>query len=82
MNLDKIYVDSYDNTVFEYTEKFITHIIDMKNKEALKTILQYCEENNIIPNLIDKNRLDLVLKLGINELNKRDLEIKGDNNEK
>lgn len=78
MNLDKIYVDSYDNTVFQYTEKFITHIIDMENKEALKTILQYCEENNIIPNLIDKNRLDLVLKLGINELNKRDLESKGE----
>lgn len=82
MNLDKIYVDSYDNTVFEYTEKFITHIIDMENREALKTILQYCEENNIIPNLIDKNRLDLVLKLGINELNKKDLENKGGNNEK
>ena len=81
MNLDKIYVDSYDNTVFEYTEKFITHIIDMENREALKTILQYCEENNIIPNLIDKNRLDLVLKLGINELNKKDLENKGGNNE-
>jgi hypothetical protein len=78
MNLDKIYVDSYDNTVFQYTEKFITHIIDMENKEALKTILKYCEENNIIPNLIDKNRLDLVLKLGINELNKRDLESKGE----
>lgn len=82
MNLDKIYVDSYDNAVFEYTEKFITHIINMENKEVLKTILQYCEENNIIPNLIDKNRLDLVLKLGINELNKRDLESKGSNNEK
>lgn len=78
MNLDKIYVDSYDNTVFQYTEKFITHIIDMENKEALKTILQYCEENNIIPNLIDKNRLDLVLRLGIAELNKRDLESKGE----
>lgn len=78
MNLDEIYVDSYDNTVFQYTEKIITHIIDMENKEALKTILQYCEENNIIPNLIDKNRLDLVLKLGINELNKRDLESKGE----
>lgn len=78
MNLDKIYVDSYDNAVFQYTEKFITHIIDMENKEALKTILQYCEENNIVPNLIDKNRLDLVLKLGINELNKRDLESKGE----
>ena len=78
MNLDKLYVDSYDNTVFQYTEKFITHIIDMENKETLKTILQYCEENNIIPNLIDKNRLDLVLKLGIAELNKRDLESKGE----
>lgn len=80
MNLDKIYVDSYDNSVFQYTEKFITHIIDMENKESLKAILQYCEENNIIPNLIDKNRLDLVLRLGINELNKR--ELVGDTNVK
>jgi hypothetical protein len=50
-----------------------TKILDMQEKETIKAIEEYCEENNIIPNLIDKEKLDLVLKLGINELNKREL---------
>ena len=38
----------------------------------MKAIERYCEENNIIPNIIEKERLDLVLRLGIAELNKRE----------
>ena len=51
-----------------------TQVINKQDKETLKAIEKYCEENDIIPNLIDKDKLDLVLKLGINELNKRELE--------
>ena len=32
------------------------------------------EENNIIPNIIEKEKLDLVLKLGIDEYNRKLLE--------
>lgn len=49
----------------------ITKIISKQDKATLKAIERYCEENNIIPNIIEKEKLDLVLKLGIDEYNKR-----------
>ena len=60
-----------ENCIVSYTEKMITEIISKHDKETLKAIERYCEENNIIPNIIEKEKLDLVLKLGINEYNKR-----------
>lgn len=50
-----------------YTEKMITKIVSSKDEETLKVIERYCEENNVIPNIIEKEKLDLVLKLGIDE---------------
>lgn len=63
-----------ENCIATYTEKMITEIISNQDKETLKAIERYCEENNIIPNIIEKEKLDLVLRLGINEYNKRFLE--------
>lgn len=60
-----------ENCIVSYTEKMITEIISKHDKETLKTIERYCEENNIIPNIIEKEKLDLVLRLGITEYNKR-----------
>ena len=60
-----------ENPVFSYTEKMIIEIVSKHDKETLKAIERYCEENNVIPNIIEKEKLDLVLKLGINEYNKR-----------
>ena len=57
-----------------YTEKMITKIVSNKDEETLKVIERYCEENNVIPNIIEKEKLDLVLKLGIAEYSKRFLE--------
>lgn len=54
-----------------YTEKMITKIVSSKDEETLKAIERYCDENNIIPNIIEKEKLDLVLKLGITEYNRR-----------
>lgn len=56
----------------------ITEIISKHDKETLKAIERYCEENNIIPNIIEKEKLDLVLKLGIAEYNRRLLEKEND----
>ena len=53
-----------------YTEKMITKIISSQDEATLKAIQRYCEENNVIPNIIEKEKLDLVLKLGIDEYNK------------
>lgn len=74
MNLGIINCDNEDSVIFEYSSKFITQIVDKENKATLEAILKYCEENNIIPNLIDKEKLDLVLRLGIQELQKRELQ--------
>ena len=60
-----------ENCIANYTEKMITKIVSNKDKETLKAIERYCEENNVIPNIIEKEKLDLVLKLGINEYNRR-----------
>lgn len=38
----------------------------------------YCDEYNVIPNIIEKEKLDLVLKLGIDEYNRRLLEKEND----
>ena len=61
-----------------YTEKMITKIVSSKDEETLKVIERYCEENNIIPNIIEKEKLDLVLKLGIDAYNRILLENKGE----
>lgn len=65
---------SEENCIFSYTEKMITEIVSKHDKATLKAIERYCEENNIIPNIIEKEKLDLVLKLGIAEYNRRLLE--------
>lgn len=71
--------ETQDSIIVNSSQKMFTKIVDMQEKETLKAIEKYCEENNIIPNLIDKEKLDLVLKLGIQELNLK--ELKGGNNE-
>ena len=70
MNIDIKEVD--DNIICSTTQKMITQVLDMQDKETIKAIQRYCEENNIIPNIIDKDKLDLVLKLGIQALNERE----------
>lgn len=77
MNYEIIKGDN-SNYIFSTTHKIITEIVSKEDKETMKAIERYCEENNIIPNIIEKERLDLVLRLGIAELNKRDLESKGE----
>lgn len=57
-----------DNTVFTYSEKILTQIVSEKNEMTLKAIEEYCEENNIIPNIISEEKLKLVLELGIKAL--------------
>lgn len=77
MNYEIIKSDN-SNYIFSTTHKIITKIVSKENEATMKAIERYCEENNIIPNIIEKERLDLVLRLGIAELNKRDLESKGE----
>lgn len=75
---DEIIKGDNSNYIFSTTHKIITEIVSKEDKATMKAIEIYCEENNIIPNIIEKERLDLVLRLGIAELNKRDLESKGE----
>lgn len=63
-----------ENCIANYTKKMITNIVSIHDKATLKAIERYCEENNVIPNIIEKEKLDLVLKLGIDEYNRRFLQ--------
>lgn len=51
--------------------KLYTKILKETEKQSYNAIKQYCEENNIIPNLIDEEKLKEVLRLGIAEYSKR-----------
>lgn len=78
MNGFKIDMDETpDNYVYQCNQKIITQILKDTDEITFKAIQRYCEENNIIPNIISEDKLKLVLQLGIAELNKRDLESKG-----
>ena len=69
MNID---IKEHDNFIYETVTKMMTQIVDIQDKETMRVIEEYCAKNNIIPNLIDKNKLDLVLRLGIQALNERE----------
>lgn len=62
-----------DSVIYSTTQKMFTKILDMQEQETLKAIEKYCEENEIIPNLIDKEKLDLVIRLGIQALAEREI---------
>ena len=53
------------NYIFSTTHKIITEIVSKEDKATMKAIERYCEENNIIPNIIEKERLDKILQLGV-----------------
>lgn len=75
MNEFKIDIDEVDdNFIYSASHKICTQIAKDTNEATLKAIQRYCEENNIIPNIISEDKLKLVLQLGIAELNKRELE--------
>ena len=71
----KIDIDEIDdNYVFQCNQKVITQIVKDQDEATFKAIQRYCEENDIIPNIISEDKLRLVLQLGIDELIKRELE--------
>ena len=57
--------------IYSYTQKMLTQIVNKKDEETLKAIYRYCEENEIEPNIIDEDKLKIILQLGIAEYNKR-----------
>ncbi len=67
-----------DDFIYSASYKMCTQIVKDTDEATYKAIQRYCEENNIIPNIISEDKLKLVLQLGITELNKRDLESKGE----
>ena len=75
MNGFKIDIDETpDNYVYQCNQKIITQIIKDTDEITFKAIQRYCEENNIISNIISEDKLKLVLQLGIAEYNRKLLE--------
>lgn len=57
--------------VYQYSQKMITQIVNKQNEETLKAIQRYCKENNVYSNIIDEDKLKIILQLGIAEYEKR-----------
>ena len=68
-----------DEFIYSYTHKMITQIVSKQNEATIKAIQRYCEENDAYPNIIDEDKLNIILKLGIAEYNKRYGGIDGSN---
>lgn len=60
-----------ENFIYTQSYKLYTQVVKEQEKQSYSAIKQYCEENNIIPNLIDEEKLKEVLRLGIAEYSKR-----------
>lgn len=67
-------VDELGNEyIYSATQKVCMAIAKSLDKETIKMIRKYCEEKGIIPQIIEEEKLELVLRLGIQELQKREL---------
>lgn len=66
-------MEKTNDFIYETTQKMITKIVSNQEEATLKAIERYCEENNVFPNIIDEEKLKIVLKLGIEEAIKREL---------
>ena len=67
-----------DDFIYSASHKICTQIVKDTDEATFKAIQRYCEEKDIIPNIISEDKLRLVLQLGIAELNKSYLESKGE----
>lgn len=54
-----------NDTIYKATYKVYSKIVNQREKEIIKLIQQYCKENNIYCDLIDEDKLKLILKLGV-----------------
>ena len=70
---DCVYRKETGDFIYSSVHKIITEIVSKEDEATMKAIERYCEENNIIPNIIEKEKLDLVLKLGVQALQEREL---------
>jgi len=70
-----IETDENNDFTCDLIQKFQIMIADEMDKEAIKVIKKYCDENNIFPYIIDENKLKVILKLGFEEYNKRESEM-------
>ena len=70
-----IETDENNDFICDLTQKFQIMIADEMDKEAIKVIKKYCDENNIFPYIIDENKLKVILKLGLEEYSKRESEM-------
>lgn len=64
--------ETLDCTQIGCTQKVLMSVVDELDAMTMREIESYCEENDIIPVLFEKEKLDLVLRLGIKELERRE----------
>ena len=60
-----------NNFVYEITQKMYAKVISKQDEITYNAIKQYCENHNIIPMIIEEEKLKEVLMLGMAELEKK-----------
>ena len=58
-----------DNCLVEVTTGIYSKIVNQREKETIKLIQEYCKEHNLYCDLIDEDKLKLILKLGVEKYN-------------
>lgn len=58
-------MEDKENNSYTYTQKIISQVVSNNDKETIKAITRYCEENNVYPNLISEEKLKEVIELGL-----------------
>ena len=66
-----------ENSILSYTETIIAQVVNNEDKVTMEAIQRYCNEQkerfnkNVRAIIIDEDKLNLIIKLGIEEYNKR-----------
>lgn len=63
--------ENTSNDFYEITQTFMVEVMSKQNELVYKKILEYCREHNIVPLIIEEEKLRTVLELGIQEYNRR-----------
>lgn len=58
-------MEENENFAYTYTQKIISQVVSDVDKETIKAITRYCEENNVYPNLISEERIKEIIEIGL-----------------
>lgn len=82
MNEIELKVEEYtpENADYSFTTEIITKIVKAQDTATIKAITKFCREYGYFPNILIEEQVEEILRLGIAEYERRQLE-EGNSNE-